>query len=88
MAKKKGFLLTVASGAGVEYARLMMREAGQVRAILPAKQRLGFGALAAVVQLENLVIVGGNQQFAFIVEIERREGASFWFGRKDLFFYF
>ncbi len=77
MAKKS--LLTVDLGAGIKYARLMMREAGQVHAILPAKQSLGSGALAAVVQVQNLVIVGGNEELAFIVEIERREGASFGF---------
>lgn len=62
---------TVYLCAGIDDALRMVREAGEVHAILLALELFGVLPLFAVVDLECVVVAGYNGQLASVVKVER-----------------
>ena len=50
-----------------------MREAGQMRAILLAEEHLRMRSVAAVVQLQRLIVAGSNEELTLVVKVQGRD---------------
>ena len=63
---------TVDLGARVEDLTTVVREPGQVGAILLAGNRFGRFALLDVEDLDGFIVAGGHQKFTLVVKVQRR----------------
>lgn len=60
-------------GAGINDGLRVVREAGEVGAVFLGEERLDQLAFFGVVELQRLVVAGGEEEFARVVEVERRD---------------
>lgn len=58
-------------GAGVEDGCGVVSKAGEMSPILLGQQLLDMLPLFGIVELEGVIVAGGDEQFAVVVEVER-----------------